>query len=172
MENIDNTKNTENIENTENRCYDKKFSSAKFLKPGQKLKDVITNDKNYLDSVNITQNQISDKLDYIASEYYKKLYSFDFEEVDEYQNLRLTRNFIKVDNFLVSSNDTLGAQECPFGCKNNYGASDLRIINSLNKSNIFFGTLHIHLIREHCFFEGPGLKYRLEPIDVIKVLQL
>ena len=48
---------------------------------------------------------------------------------------------------------------------------DCLLQNIDNGLRLFFPGLIIHLIREHNFFEG-SLKYRVEPEQIIKLLEL
>jgi len=82
-----------------------------------------------------------------------------------------------------------GSQQCPF--KNNeldpryhgydYGCSDVTITNLETNKTITFGTLLLHMIEYHQFFEGNGSlidqkqcdnTYRLDPSEIVELLEL
>ena len=86
-----------------------------------------------------------------------------------------------------------GSQHCPFGYRETtteiqdstldpqplmgrescgYGSSDYDIENLISGESIFVSELIIHLIRDHEFFEGIGLPYRLDPRRAIRVLEM
>jgi hypothetical protein len=84
------------------------------------------------------------------------------------------------DNYVVSDDSYLGAQECPFQNKEkdekyygyDYGASDIKIKRLDGGDEIVFNTLLPHMIRHHSFFEGPGISHRLDPSKVIQFFDL
>lgn len=131
-------------------------SETGFLKVGEKLKDVIDNDRKTLEILNITHKQITDRL----------------------------RSIVVDDNtesgiFDVSSKQYRGGQTCPF--KNEkldddyhwdlYGTQDITITNTKTKKSITFSSLLPHMIEAHQFFEGT-VPYRLDPMSVIQVLEI
>jgi len=69
-----------------------------------------------------------------------------------------------------------GWQSCPFGpdwpeaCGS--ATRDIQIRNVRADATIYFSELMIHLIRDHQFFEGEGLGYRLDPKQTVEVLEL
>lgn len=162
----------------EKRCHKPEFSSALFLKAEQSLKEVIATDETYLASIGITAQQIADRLDYLIEA---------AATVQSAQKLTLKPRPTKVKGWIVNSvqssvvSDVYGTfeihifsygegQECPFcnlSCQTN-----ILVLNCQTQQQLWFSGLHPHLISQHSFFEGPGLKYRLEPRAVVNILKL
>jgi hypothetical protein len=152
--------------------YPGESSQVGFLKPGEKLSDVITKDNLFLQNTGITHEQIADRMLTIEHKY---------RSVPEKQyNESTHRNYAVIENgkFHVEIFQTKGFQDCPFQnttldplSHHDYGSADLFVTNLTTGKSIMFGTLQHHLIRCHQFFEG-STQYRLEPSDVIDVLEI
>jgi hypothetical protein len=146
--------------------YPGKYSESGFLQKGETLMGVYNNDKIFLEKVNITYNQIYDKLTTIIGKYYR--------------SLNLGKKCIIEGKFKVDSVCYNGAQKCPF--QNNkkderyhgyeYGNEDITISNILNEEKITFNTLLLHMINKHHFFESPLSSHRLDPGKVIEFFDL
>jgi hypothetical protein len=74
--------------------------------------------------------------------------------------------------YKVSWDSYMGYQHCEL-CTDRSAASDTdyTITNAKTNKSVFFSHLHLHLIREHSFFEG-HTKYRLDPLLCSKVLNI
>ena len=164
------------------RMYPEQYSAEGFIKQNTYPLKIIQTDEQYLKSVNITHQQISDKLQTIISKYGKIIQNTRFDEKFNLDNLDAFKpKEILVENeYLVSSLCTMGAQECPFQNKklddkyngHQYGSNDFTINHKTTGKKLFFGDLLIHMVAKHHFFEGPGMKYRLEPKEVIDFFRL
>ena len=88
------------------------------------------------------------------------------------------------DKFLMSMVPTMGVQYCPFKMERKYnpsgyiitdtcgrGSADYMVYNLKTNKFLRFSDLSIHLIRDHCFFEG-NIPYRVDPEIAIEVLEL
>lgn len=81
--------------------------------------------------------------------------------------------FISVDDHFDVRVDTVrGLLPSPFGGKGMYGKVNTMVVNKRLGKSIVFTDLHIHFIKDHCFFEGKGSPYRLEPQDLVEILEV
>jgi hypothetical protein len=177
------------------RMTNTKFSSACFLQPDEDVRDIIRRDEEYLKSVDITKEQIADCLQSICDQY-TYIIQMGHHQVPCLNNGSYIMYAPLVEDYHVCQTSYNGAQECPFKNKNldssyhgqEYGDKDVFIFNSdlfnsnksmhfssyepitLEKCDLWFNTLLIHMIRNHGFFEGPTQRHRLEPKKVIDVL--
>ncbi|MGI6707172.1 MAG: hypothetical protein ACOX6S_13415 [Clostridia bacterium] len=82
-------------------------------------------------------------------------------------------NPVKVDDiFQVTVEDSRGVMPCPFGHKGVYPKENTRVVNLRTGEGISWTALNIHMIREHGFYEGKGSPFRVEPEDIIRILEL
>jgi hypothetical protein len=66
-----------------------------------------------------------------------------------------------------------GCQDCPWGCEDlPWSNLEFRIENERAGEVVKGPGLIVHLIREHSFFEGLESPYRVNPIKLVKVLEL
>ena len=125
--------------------------------------------KAFLKLVDITCEQIADKMETIVEKY--------FRIIRESKHLDV---YLIENKYIVSDVTYMGAQECPFQNKEKdnkyygyeYGASDITITNTENNLTITFNTLLIHMIRCHQFFESPKSSHRLDPQKIIQIFEL
>jgi hypothetical protein len=81
--------------------------------------------------------------------------------------------FISVDNaFDVKVDSVRGLLPSPFGGKGMYGKINTTVVNKKTGRSIVYTDLHIHFIADHCFFEGKGSPFRLEPEDLVEILEV
>ena len=164
------------------------FSMGMFLAPNEKLDDVIQRDRQTLERYGVTCAQVADRLKYFEDRYLqnsnKALTAEDKQFLARHpvpshkfklQTLQRFPNALKLpfDNrYIMGGISTAGFQQCPFGlpgCSN--GGSDYYIYDTQTQEMIEFGNLLIHMIKDHCFFEG-NVEYRLDPEKAIRVLGL
>ncbi|HHU48653.1 MAG: hypothetical protein ACOYEH_08120 [Caldicoprobacterales bacterium] len=82
-------------------------------------------------------------------------------------------NPILVDGFLeVIVEDSRGTIACPFQHKGMYPKENVRVTNRNTGESISWTALNIHMIREHGFYEGKGSPFRVEPLDLIRILEI
>lgn len=170
----------------EQRMYPGKYSGVGFLQEGERLRDVINADDLYLKSVGITYEQIADRLETIVGKYSRtiELEHKDDAVIGDVSKIMLLFGKEKkrtVENrYLISDVSYMGAQECPFQNKKldnryhgyAYGSRDLTVYDTVTEREIVFNTLLPHMIRCHKFFESPKSSHRLEPRDVIEILEI
>jgi hypothetical protein len=82
-------------------------------------------------------------------------------------------NPVLVDDFLeVTVEDSRGTIACPFMHMGMYPKENVRVVNKKTGEEIRWTALNIHMIKEHGFYEGKGSPFRIEPLDLIRVLEL
>jgi hypothetical protein len=66
-----------------------------------------------------------------------------------------------------------GMLPSPFGDpKRLYHKLVATVVNTKLQKTITYTQLNVHMIRDHGFFEGKGSVYRLEPQEVVEVLEI
>ena len=112
---------------------------------------IICSDRVKLDNVDLTTKMIADRLQYFtdaAFESYDGSVIIDKKYEVDYESFR-------------------GKLICPFSHPGVYRKGLIKLKNLENGIEMSWTPLNIHMIREHCFFEGFGSIHRLEP-KVIK----
>lgn len=120
------------------------------------LVDIIASDSMTVNRLNTTCQAIADRMEY-------------------FKNLGLTGlgEFISVDDtFDVKVDSVRGLLPSPFGGKGMYGKINTTVVNKKTGRSVVYTDLHIHFIADHCFFEGKGSPFRLEPEDLVTVLEV
>lgn len=75
-------------------------------------------------------------------------------------------------HFEVSVDAARGKLSCPFGDPGSFAKVNTTVRNLARGTEITFTDLHIHLIAAHGFYEGRGAQFRLEPTQLMDVLEL
>jgi hypothetical protein len=75
-------------------------------------------------------------------------------------------------HFRVRSESVRGKLPCPFAdqCLTQKGFTTVR--NAARDAEITFTDLHVHMIEAHGFYQGKGSRFRLEPEDLVTVLEI
>jgi len=180
MENIHCNRPNEELSEAEWRMIEERmqpssFCTLGFIGPDEKLSEVIEADRIFLEQSRITYKQIVDRLNTLIGKYYSTAMHNPNSPLFSL-GIALTIE----EKFIVSISSCNGAQTCPF--KNDqldphyhgfsYGSSDVYIKNIASGREIKIGTLLLHLILAHKFFEGPKCPYRVNPKDLIEILEL
>ncbi|HAF85598.1 MAG TPA: hypothetical protein DCG32_04375 [Sphaerochaeta sp.] len=76
------------------------------------------------------------------------------------------------DHFEVKVESVRGLLPSPFGGKGMYGKVNTTVINKKLDRQIVYTDLHIHFIADHAFYEGKGSPFRLDPQDLIEILEV
>ncbi|MFA5468096.1 MAG: hypothetical protein WC224_03440 [Sphaerochaetaceae bacterium] len=128
-----------------------------FLGPDKrKLVDILAADEKLVHHANTSNAKIAEKMQY-------------FRDL----GLKGLGEFISVEpHFEVKVDSVRGKLPSPFGGPGMFEKVNTTVVNKQLNREIFYTDLHIHLIKEHGFFQGVGSRYRLEPQDVIKVLEV
>lgn len=75
-------------------------------------------------------------------------------------------------NFQVRVDSVRGKLPSPFGGPGMYEKINTTVRNTRLGREITFTDLHIHFVRDHGFYEGKGSPFRLEPEDLITILEV
>ncbi len=116
-------------------------------KDKRNFSEIISSDKAVLDRLGLTPQMIADRLQYFTDS--------AFESYDG--------SIIIDEKYEVNYNSFRGKLICPFGHPGVYRKGLVILKNLENQIEISWTPLNIHMIREHCFFEGKGSIHRLEP---------
>lgn len=80
---------------------------------------------------------------------------------------------IDVDpHFEVTVESYQGKLPCPFGHAGVFRKTIVTVLNKRLDKELRFTELGIHLIEAHGFYQGRGATYRLEPSDLVTVLEV
>lgn len=82
-------------------------------------------------------------------------------------------DFISVEpHFEIKVDSVRGKLPCPFGDPGVFPKVNTTVRNLSLGKEITFTDLHIHFILVHGFYEGKGSAYRLEPEDLVAILEV
>jgi hypothetical protein len=193
---MSNTNNALSIPELERRMRPGTYSQNGFLGQTESLEAVVAQDSQILKTLGVSHDQIADALKNILQyveeqrdallkeknhqEYWGRegripdLYhseSIPHFAIDNLPNTDV--GYFVEDKFQVFILEYRGLQECPWGC--GYGpwsSFDFLILNRQSGKYVTGPGLIVHLIREHHFFEGMESPYRVDPSEVIQVLDL
>lgn len=76
------------------------------------------------------------------------------------------------DHFEVKVESVRGLLPSPFGGPGMYGKINTTVVNKKLNRQVVYTDLHIHFIADHAFYEGKGSPFRLEPADLIEILEV
>ncbi|KQC03996.1 MAG: hypothetical protein APR54_09055 [Candidatus Cloacimonas sp. SDB] len=116
--------------------------------------EIIEADRNELKLLDISTDEIADRLEYFTD---KAFESYDGPVIID-------------KKYKVFYDSFRGKILCPFDHPGVYRKGSITLKNLQNDLEVCWTPLNIHLIREHCFFEGKGSTHRLEPTILSKVL--
>ncbi|MGC9383135.1 MAG: hypothetical protein ACP5D6_00805 [Kosmotogaceae bacterium] len=119
------------------------------------LAEIIENDRRVLSRYNLTCSKIASALTRLKKE----------------GETGIGNNVIVDKIFEVNVDISRGFIRCPFDPRNHFRKTNISVRKLRTNENIFFSELSIHLIEKHCFFQGKGSPYRLEPTKLIKFLE-
>ncbi len=137
------------------------FKPGKISKDGflgddaRHVHDIVKADLFALSKLKVTKEEIADRLQFFMDQGKKALE----KEVD-------------LGDFTVNIFWSKGMLPCPFGEHGLHHKITAKVFNKKLNNQIIFSQLNVHLIREHGFFEGKGSIFRMEPDEVVKVLDI
>lgn len=117
--------------------------------------DIIDADRLTLERLGVTQKQIADRLQYFISEGKKAI-----------------EGEVAVDNFRVKIIWSRGMLACPFGEPKLHHKIVATVYNKNLDKELVYSQLNVHMIRDHGFFEGKGARFRMEPEEIVEILEL
>ncbi|MBN1901418.1 hypothetical protein JW926_08875 [Candidatus Sumerlaeota bacterium] len=80
--------------------------------------------------------------------------------------------FVKVPPHFEARVDSVrGKLPCPFGHPGIIPKTNITVRNMESGGEITYTDMNIHLIEAHGFYEGRGACFRLEPADLLRILQ-
>lgn len=152
-----------NIEELEHRMRPGVFSIGGFLGEREKLEDVMSHDQKILESMGVSFSEIGNSLANLlnAALASKNRYENDMFVVE----LKLFPGF-QICPWSINPHQ----EQCNYGGGVQFGSIDWVIFNKSAFASVSGPGLIVHLIRDHHFFEGLQSPYRINPIDLIKVL--
>lgn len=120
------------------------------------LVDILTEDDAQVKRLGLTHQQIAKRMVWFREQGRKGL--------DE---------FISVEPcFQVRVMSVRGKLPSPFGGPGLYQKRNITVRNLELDREITFTDLHIHMVRDHGFYEGKGSQFRLEPKDLAEILDI
>ncbi|MFC1736190.1 hypothetical protein ACFL1X_08735 [Candidatus Hydrogenedentota bacterium] len=82
-------------------------------------------------------------------------------------------NFVAVSPDIEVRVDSIrGKLPCPFTHPGIYRKTNITVRNTRLREVTIYTDLNVHMIEEHGFYEGRGAVFRLEPKDLIAILEI
>ena len=137
------------------------FKPGKITKDGflgddtRHVHDIIKADLLTLSRLGVEVEAIADRLQYFIEEGKKGL-----------------ETKVDLGDFTVQISWDRGLLPCPFGEPRRHHKISATLYNKKLDKEIMYSQLNVHTIREHGFFEGKGSTFRLEPGELVEVLEL
>jgi hypothetical protein len=137
------------------------FKPGKITKDGflgddkRHVHDIIKEDLLSLSRLGIEVEAVADRLQYFIDEGKKGL-----------------ETKVDLGDFTVQISWDRGLLPCPFEEPGLHHKIITTVFNKKLNKKIEYSQLNVHLIKEHGFFLGKGNKFRLEPEDLVNVLNL
>lgn len=137
------------------------FKPGKITKDGflgddiRHVHDIVKEDSLILSQMGIEAETIADRLQYFIDEGKKGL-----------------ETKVDLGDFTVQISWDRGMLPCPFGEPRLHHKITATLYNKKLDKEITYSQLNVHMIREHGFFEGKGSAFRLEPEELVEVLEL
>ncbi|MBD3344623.1 MAG: hypothetical protein GF401_06140 [Chitinivibrionales bacterium] len=133
------------------------FSSGGFLGHDTRpVDEIINDDARVLESLDITQEQLADAL----TGAFEKTREGLGAEVELFPNV--------VGKFYES----MGRIPSPFRGEGVFEKGEAVVTDTTTNEKIIISRLSINLIRKHCFFQGKGSRFRIEPKKAVSILRL
>jgi hypothetical protein len=164
------------------------WSEKGFLGPDESLTEVIERDAGTVRTMGLTYEDLADGLEQLLTAYQ----AVKGEALKAAMEARRTHaEFIasieRVINsgpgFAVAELNFMGDQECPWGhydpsapqpawSSSDWQIRNLRTGEQMPRPGMYGPGLIIHLIRDHHFFEGLNSPYRVDPVELARLLEL
>ncbi|HDP99319.1 MAG TPA: hypothetical protein ENN22_09075 [bacterium] len=124
-------------------------------KDNRHIHDIIEADERLLDRLGVTRKQLAERLQFFIDEGKKGL-----------------ENEVELNHFTVKINWARGMMPCPFGEKRLHYKIYATVFNNNLNARLHYSQLNVHMIGEHGFFQGKGSKFRLEPEELVRILEI
>lgn len=137
------------------------FKPGKITKDGflgndtRNVYDIIYADLLTLSRLGTEAEMIADRLQYFINEGKKGL-----------------ETKVDLGDFTVQISWDRGLLPCPFGEPKLLHKIIATLVNKKLNKEIKYSQLNVHMIKEHGFFEGKGSTFRLEPMELVEVLEV
>ncbi len=159
-----------------------------FLLPGQRLNDVRAEDDALIAAHGLTWGMLGDALEVFMNSPKERLdarearIGLEAVGITEYPRTLMDMFvYIVEPRYLLFERVALDIQECPWGCRDPrknisgvpvYSGAEMAVLNMENGFGFTAGSMIVHLIRAHQFCEGPGARFRTDPILVARTLNI
>ena len=121
----------------------------------RKLPDIIEEDEELMRHYKLDYDEVAGKLEFFLEEGKKGL-----------------GEFISVDStWLVRTEEARGHLPCPFGDGLQRKITCETVLEETGEK-LLFSTFSLHLLKEHHFHQGKGSPFRIDPLQLKKVLKL
>jgi len=122
----------------------------------RKLVDIIAADDAVVRQLGRTHEAIASRMEYLRD-----------------KGLEGLGQFITLDEtFEIKVESVRGLLPSPFGGPGMYGKINTTVVNKQLQKSVVYTDLHIHFIKDHGFYEGYGSPFRLEPDQLVEILQV
>lgn len=122
----------------------------------RKLVDILTDDDAEVKRLGLTHQQIAIKM-------------MEYRDA----GLKGLGEFISVPPYFeVRTESVRGKIPCPFGDPGIFPKSNTTVRNLQTDKEITFTELNIHMIYAHGFYEGHGSNFRIDPRELVAVLEI
>ena len=89
------------------------------------------------------------------------------------KGMRGLGEFINVEpHYEIRVDSVRGKLPCPFGDPGIYPKTNTTVKNLKLDKEVTYTDLHIHMIYVHGFYEGKGSNFRLDPADIVNILDI
>ena len=119
------------------------------------IHDIIQADERTLSKLKISANRIADRMQYYIEEGKKGL-----------------ETSVEVGDCKVRIQWDRGMLPCPFGERGLQHKLVATVSNEKLSRSVCFSQLSVHLIRAHGFFGGKGSPFRIEPEEIVRILDI
>ena len=128
-----------------------------FLGPDERnLIDILTEDDGVVKRLGLSHEHIGRRME-------------DFRERGK---AGLGEYFPVAPHFQVRVESVRGKLPSPFGGPGLYEKTNITVHNEAINQKVIYTDLHIHLVKAHGFYQGKGSRFRLDPAELAKVLEI
>lgn len=94
------------------------------------------------------------------------------EELKEKGKAGLGEYISVAPHYQVRVESVRGKLPSPFSGPGLYAKTNITVHNELLDQSVTYTDLHIHLIRDHGFYQGKGSRFRLYPVELSAILEI